>query len=83
MKDEEFYEACAQLLGTKYECEKFKYHKRTRWNNRAPGSGRFPGYGLIRRFGSQIQVSLRHPVNHTQIYDTTEEVFDFLRSIPR
>lgn len=83
MKDDEFYNRCAEILGTQYECEPFPYRRRTRWNNRIPGSGRYPGYGLIRKFGSQIQVHLRYPVEHSKVYNTTEEVLRFLESIPR
>lgn len=56
-----FYEECARLLGTSYECEPFPYRKRTRWNNRAPGSGRYPGIGIIRVFGDEVHVTLHNP----------------------
>lgn len=81
MENKEFYERCAELLGTEYNCKEFTHYKRTRWNNRAPGSGRYPGYGIIRKFGSKIQVHLRYPVEHAKVYDTTEEVLKFLESI--
>ena len=76
-----FYEKCAKLLGTTYECESFPWRKRTRWNNRSPGGGRYPGFGIIRKFGNSIHVSLRHPVVHHAIYDSEEELFTFLRSL--
>jgi hypothetical protein len=76
-----FYEKCAELLGTTYECEPFPYAYRTRWNNRSAGSGRFKGFGIIRKFGDRYQVSLRYPVAHHAIYRSEEEVFTFLRSL--
>lgn len=76
-----FYETCADLLGTTYECESFPWYKRTRWNNRSPGSGRYPGFGIIRKFGNNFHVSLRHPVVHNAIYRSEDEVFTFLKSL--
>lgn len=79
----EFYNACAELLGAEYDGQAFPYHKRTRWNNRTPGQGRYPGYGIIRKFGDKIQVSLRYPVTHYKVYDSEEEVLDFLRNLEK
>lgn len=59
--DQAFYEGCARLLGTRYDCKPFVGHKRTRWNNRAPGGGRFPGFGLIRLFGDHVHIALHAP----------------------
>lgn len=77
----EFYNRCAEILGTEYDCKPFPWYKRTRWNNRAPGSGRYPGFGIIRKFGSKIQVALQRPVQHHGIYDTEEEVLQLLRDL--
>ena len=76
-----FYEKCAKLLGTTYDCKPFLYRKPTRWNNRSPGEGRFPGFGLIRKFGNEIHVSLRYPVSHREIFLTEEKVIAFLESL--
>lgn len=62
MTDAEFYDACAAILGTTYDCEPFQHAYRTRWNNRRPGGGRFPGFGLVRLFGDDVQIALHHPV---------------------
>jgi hypothetical protein len=77
----DFYEKCADLLGTEYDCQPFPWHKRTRWNNRVPGSGRYPGYGIIRKFGSKIHVALQKPVSHHGIYDSEKEVLQFLQDL--
>ena len=81
MNNEEFYNKCAELLGVEHDYLPFEYRYRTRWNNRKPGSGRFPGCGIIRKFGSQIHVALTHPVNHHGIYNSEEEVLSFLKSL--
>lgn len=75
-----FYEECAKILATSYEYKKFPYRKKTRWNNRAPGNGRFPGFGLIRMFSpSLIQVSLVNPATNKTFY-SMQDVYDFLAS---
>ena len=58
-----FYEECARLLDcAEHVYRKFPYRKRTRWNNRSAGSGRFPGHGLVRLFSSDaIHVMLHNP----------------------
>lgn len=57
MTAEEFYNAVAELL----QCEEhvyklFPYLKRDRWNNRAAGNGRYPGFGLVRMFSPNLVV---------------------------
>ncbi len=60
---EDFYQTVAEIL----KCEghvykQFPYSKRTRWNNRLAGNGRFPGHGLVRYFSStHIHVQLICP----------------------
>lgn len=83
MSNEEFYNKCAELLGAEHEYLPFTHYKRTRWNNRTPGSGRYPGYGIIRKFGNKIHVALTNPINHHGIYDNEEAVFTFLRSLEK
>lgn len=83
MNNEDFYYNCADILGVEYDCEPFTHYKRTRWNNRKPGSGRYPGYGIIRKFGSQIHVALSKPIQHHGIYNSEEEVYTFLRNLEK
>ena len=78
-----FYKKCAKVLNVDYTCEDFIYPYRTRWNNRLAGNGRFPGYGIIRKFGDKIQVSFRHPNRHHKIYDSEEEVLNFLSTLEK
>lgn len=77
MTDEDFYAECAALLGTSHEGERFQHYKRTRWNNRSPGRGRFPGRGLIRCFGHSVHVALLDPP--ISMMGTKEEVLERLR----
>lgn len=80
MTNEEFYAECAAVLNTTYECEAFPWYKRTRWNNRNPGSGRFPEFGLIRCFGSTVHIALHHPEEVIKVCNNKEEALDFLRN---
>ncbi|PDT41155.1 MULTISPECIES: hypothetical protein [Sinorhizobium] len=58
-----FYEECSRILGASHAYEAPRYREVNRWNNRRPGNGRFPGYGLIRASGPHhIQIALRQPV---------------------
>ena len=61
--EEDFYQEIALLLGCDEHCYKqYPYTKRTRWNNRNPGNGRYPGFGIIRRYNSNnISVNLHTP----------------------
>ena len=81
MLREEFYEECARILGCEYEGEAFTSYKRTRWNNRRAGQGRFPGFGTIRHYGDDIHVALRHPITSIGTFKTEEEVISFLEKI--
>ena len=45
----QFYQRCAEILQTSHDFSK-KYSRPTRWNHRASGNGRFPGWGTIRWF---------------------------------
>jgi hypothetical protein len=83
MDNEDFYNKCAELLGVEHEYLPFTHYKRTRWNNRTPGSGRFPGRGIIRKFGNQIHVALTNPISHHGIYDSEEEVLTFLQNLEK
>jgi hypothetical protein len=78
---EDFYQRCSDLLSTENTyVERNPYWRRTRWSNREPGSGRFPGCGTIRMFSSDcIHVSLTNPVGVNRTFDSAEEVYAFLK----
>lgn len=77
---ENFYERCAEILGVDYDGSPFPYRKRTRWNNRVPGQGRYHGYGVIRDFGGIIHLAFSHPPNNKQ-FTSQEECLEFLRNL--
>ena len=52
--EQEFYQAVADLLRTQYNYSPFPYSKRSRWNNRHAGNGRYPGHGLVRKYSELV-----------------------------
>ena len=78
MDNETFYSNAAVILNTTHEHLPFKYGKRTRWNNRSPGSGRFPDHGIIRVFGDKVHIALYDPMI-SKVCDSKEEALETLR----
>lgn len=80
LTDELFYHECAKILGTVYDCEPFpwSFSKRTRWNNRAPGSGRYPGFGTIHCFGDIVHASLYEPIVIIKVFLSKKDALDAL-----
>lgn len=80
MTIEDFYAECAAILECEHVGEAFTHYKRTRWNNRKAGRGRFPGRGIIRVFGNTVHISLSKPRMLHKIIEGREEALAFLRS---
>jgi hypothetical protein len=81
MVEESFYKTIAELLGCDtHDYKPYPYSKRTRWNNRSPGNGRYLGHGVIKRYNSTvILVNLHTP--HVVGYFTNEQtVFDTIKT---
>ncbi|MEZ2126165.1 MULTISPECIES: hypothetical protein [unclassified Sinorhizobium] len=54
-----------------------------RWNNRKPGKGRFPGYGIVRMFGPHlIQLALHDP-KLSSTFHSTDAALAALRSVQK
>ena len=70
-----FYDECAAILGIAHEWNE-PAPRRTRWNNRRIGNGRFVGFGLVQCFGSMFRVVSKRG---TKTFKTKEEVFDYLK----
>lgn len=72
MDNEEFYRKCAELLNTVYDCKPWPWPgvKKTRWNNRHPGSGRFKDIGLIRCYGEVVHINIYSPVSYSGVFDS-------------
>ena len=79
--DKAFYDACAEILGVEHDFMPFRYPKRTRWNNRKPGSGRFPGRGLVRAFGEHVHLALYRPKPINRLFDSREAALRCLEEI--
>ena len=80
MNNETFYNECAKILNAKHEYLPFKHYKRTRWNNRSPGSGRFEGRGIIRVFGDKVQIALNNPSAYN-VCNSKQEALDWLNEL--
>lgn len=76
----EFFDKVAKIFETTHEYVEPRARK-TRWNVRNLGNGRYPGFGTVRHFGAYIYVMLTNPVSVTQKFDTEEECLEFLEEI--
>jgi len=75
---EEFYNNVSRILGIEHEYNE-PVPRRTRWNNRNIGNGRFKGFGLVRCHGSGVIVISKK--DGTKIFDTYDEVYEHLRGL--
>ena len=83
MNENEFYQACAELLNAEHIGAAFPYYKRNRWNNREPGRGRYPGCGIIRDFGSTVHVALTAPIELMRTFNSRDEALTVLTELLR
>ncbi len=81
VEEQVFYETCGELLGAPYAYEPFPYRKRTRWNNRKGGNGRYEGFGLIRLFGNTVHVCLSAPIRINRVFKSRQAALDYLRDL--
>jgi hypothetical protein len=72
-----FYAQCGEILGIEHEWND-PVPRRTRWNTRLIGNGRFPSFGLIRCFGPVIVVTSRHG---TKQFKSTDSVYTYLLTV--
>jgi len=73
-----FYARCGEILEIKHEYRK-PVPKRTRWNTRLLGNGRYPSFGLIRCYGSNVMmISKKHG---TKMFSNYESVYEYLHSL--
>jgi len=82
MTNEEFYAECAALLGVPHEGQAFPYYRRTRWNNRKPGQGRYEGRGIVRVFGSMVHVALNDPLLH-EVFPSKEAALEAIKNLQK
>lgn len=80
-REQDFYNRVAKILQIEYNYI-VPFFKKTRWNARCLGNGRFPGYGLIRMYGPKlIHVVLNHPVHTNKHFTDIDECIKFLSDI--
>lgn len=72
-----FYARCGEILGIEHDWQEPVF-KRTRWNNRKLGNGRFPGFGLVQTFGTRYRVVSKAG---TKVFDEKQDVFDYLTTL--
>jgi len=77
-QQKEFYDRCAELLGIDHEYTE-PVLKRTRWNSRRNGNGRYPGFGLIRCYGDTVVIITSK--YGTKTFPNFDEVYKFLEEI--
>lgn len=81
---ETFYEECARILGveTQYKAPYHDYKWPNRWNNRAPGNGRFEGRGCVRMYSStSIHIMLHSPKNISRTVGSADAAFEVLKKV--
>lgn len=81
MDKETFYNKIAEILeiNIEYKIPYSGSNRITRWNNRKPGNGRYPGYGLVHMYSETfIQVNF---YNHKQMFNSTEDVLNFINTL--
>lgn len=97
MNKKDFFDECANILGTQHNFVDLKPRRKTdrktgkiiqtdsaytRWGPRIPGNGRFPGFGLVRVFSpSNIFVVLQNPIQTSKSFNSYQETLDFLRQV--
>lgn len=75
---EKFYDDVAKILDIDHTYVE-PVPKRTRWNTRNLGNGRFPGFGTVHHFGSFIRVISRK--HGTTVHDDSESALEYLRNL--
>ena len=79
--EERFYKQCAEILKVDYIFRPY-FIKKTRWNRRNPGNGRFEGFGLIRRYSKDnIHMILSYPIIVNTLFKSEDSVFLFLKEM--
>ena len=71
----EFYARCGEILGMEHDWQE-PVKRRTRWNTRNLGNGRYPGFGLVQCFGP---VTFRVVSKQgTRMFSSPDEVYAYL-----
>ena len=74
----EFYTRCGKILNIEHVYTK-PVPRRTRWNTRFLGNGRYPSFGLIRCYGNSIMVTSRK--HGSKMFSDYESVYEYLHTL--
>jgi len=75
-REQEFYAKCGELLGLEHKYV-VPYKRKTRWNQRNPGNGRYKGFGVIRYFNeANIHVMCR---KGSKTFTNVDAVYEWLQ----
>lgn len=74
---EAFYAKCAEILNIEHVFH-VPVRRKTRWNTRFLGNGRYPGFGLVQCYGSVVRVVSKRG---TRVFNTYEEVYEYLKTV--
>jgi len=74
-REQEFYAKCGELLGLEHVYN-VPFERKTRWNQRNPGNGRYEGFGVIRRYSSTLIHVMSKDTNET--FTSEEKVYEYL-----
>lgn len=77
-REEAFYTKCGEILNIEH-IYIAPVPRRTRWNNRLLGNGRYKGFGLIRCMGPVIMVTSRKA--GTKTFESYEDVYKYLEAL--
>jgi|ERR1035437_4585344 hypothetical protein len=76
----DFYQKVADLLKCDDHIYIETYKKRTRWNNRKAGNGRFSNHGLVRYYNSKnIHISLYNP-KLSGLFNSVESALEAIKN---
>lgn len=75
-----FYARCSEILNIKHEYNT-PVPRRTRWNTRFIGNGRYPGFGLIRCYGNSVMITTK--THGSKMFADYESVYEYLVALAK
>lgn len=76
----QFYDTVSEILNISH-IYKEPVPRRTRWNSRILGNGRFPGFGLVQCFGtSHTRVVSKYG---TKMFTSFDDTYEYLKELQK
>jgi hypothetical protein len=72
-----FYAKCAEILNIPHVFH-VPVRRKTRWNTRFLGNGRYPGFGLVQCYGCVVRVVSKQG---TKVFNDYDAVYDYLNTV--